>query len=119
MRMHAEHVYERTFDQMAGLHHVRVRMVDGHIEAERLQQHILVEHQVLRLLLECGRTDFRALGDALRGEQRLDDGLDLARLFLDFGRQEQAGRCNAGAMEYLERVEHVEPMHVHDGRVDA
>lgn len=104
---------------MARFDHVRVRMIDGHIEAERLQQHILVEHQVLRLLLERGGADLRALGDALGGKQRLDDGLDLARLLLDFGRQKQAGRRNAGAVKHLERMKHVEPVHVHDGRVDA
>jgi hypothetical protein len=30
---------------------VRVRVVDGHVEAERLQQDVLVRHQLLRLLL--------------------------------------------------------------------
>lgn len=44
-----EKVIERTFHQVTRLDNVRVRMVNGDVEAERLQQHVLIEDQVLRL----------------------------------------------------------------------
>lgn len=94
---------------------MRVRVVDGHVEAQRLQQHVLVEDEVLRLL------QVRVLGDVLVQARvhHLDHVLQLARLLLDLGRQEQAGRCDAVPVEMRERVEGIEPVHVHDGRVDA
>ena len=40
-----------SLDELAAAHDVRVRMVDGHLEAEGLQQDVLVLHQLLRLLV--------------------------------------------------------------------
>lgn len=33
--------------------------------------------------------------------------------------KEETGGCNAVSVEMRERVEGIEPVHVHDGRVDA
>lgn len=41
----------QTFDQVTRLDHMRVGMINGHIKAERLQQHVLVKDEVLRLFL--------------------------------------------------------------------
>lgn len=38
---------------------------------------------------------------------------------LYLGRQEQTGRCDAVPREVRERVERIEAVHVHNGRVDA
>lgn len=51
--------------------------------------------------------------------RHLDDVFQLSRLLLDLGGQEQRRRCDRVTVEPLERVEHVEPLHVHDRRVDA
>ena len=51
--------------------------------------------------------------------RHLDDVLQLPGLLLDLGGQEQRGRGHGVAVEAGERVEHVETLHVHDGRVDA
>ena len=49
----------------------------------------------------------------------LDDVLQLPRLLLHLGRQEQCRRSDGIPVEAGERVEHVEAMHVHDGGVDG
>jgi len=38
-----------TFDHMAALDDVRVRMVDGHVKAQGLQQDVFVAHKLLGL----------------------------------------------------------------------
>lgn len=70
---------------MARLDDVRVRVVDGHVEAERLQQHVLVEHQILGLL---GVALFERIGrlELQADVHHLDDVLELARLLLDLGK---------------------------------
>lgn len=103
---------------MARLDDVRVRMVDGDVEAERLQQHVLVEHQILGLLgvalLErIGRLELQA------DVHHLDDVLELARLLLDLSGEKECCRGDAVPMELREGMERVEPVHVHDGGVDA
>ena len=45
--------------------------------------------------------------------------LQLSGLFLDFGSEEQGSDRNVVAVEPVERVEHVETLHVHNARVDA
>lgn len=103
---------------MTGFHHMRVRMVDGHVEAERLQQHILVEHQILRLLGV-------ALAQRVRRFQpqtdvyHLDDVLQLARLLFDLCREKKCRRSYTVSMEISKGVKCVEPVHVNDGCVDA
>ena len=49
----------------------------------------------------------------------LDDVLELPGLFLDLGGEEERRGGDRVAVELGERVEHVEPLHVHDRRVDA
>ena len=49
----------------------------------------------------------------------LDDVLELPRLFLHFGRQEQGSQRDFIAMEKMVSVEHVEPVRVHNRGVDA
>lgn len=71
-----------TFHQVTRLDDVRVRMVDGHVEAQRLQKHVLVEDKVLRLF------QVRVPGDVLRTRvqarvHNLDHVLQLPRLLLD------------------------------------
>lgn len=67
---------------MAGFDDVRVRMVDGDIETERLQQHILVEHQILSLL---GVALFEWIGrfHTQTYVNHLDDVLELPGLLFD------------------------------------
>lgn len=71
-----------TFHQVTRLDDVGVRMVDGHVEAERLQEHVLVEDEVLRLF------QVRVPGDVLRARvqtrvHHLDHVLQLPGLLLD------------------------------------
>ena len=51
--------------------------------------------------------------------RHLDDVLQLARLLLDLGGEEERGGGDGVAVEPVEGVEHVEPLHVHDRSVDA
>ena len=51
--------------------------------------------------------------------RHLDDVLQLARLLLHLGSQEQAGQGDGVPVEALVGVEHVEAIRVHDRRVDA
>ena len=51
--------------------------------------------------------------------RHLDDVLQLARLLLDLGGEEERGGGDRVAVEPVEGVEHVEPLHVHDRSVDA
>lgn len=69
---------------MARFHNVRMRMIDGHIEAERLQQNVLVEDQIVGVLIVERRIDFGEFL-ILQRKLHLDDGLDFARLLFDFG----------------------------------
>jgi len=103
-----------TFDQLAGAHHMRVRMIDGHIETQRLQQHVLVED---KLLGEFGVVLLGGRRQALVGSP--DNVLQLPRLLLHLGGQEEASRRHGVPVKVSERVEGVEAMHIHDGRVDA
>jgi len=103
-----------TFDQLAGAHHMRVRMIDGHIEAQRLQEHVLVEH---KLLGEFGVILLGGRRQALVGGP--NNMLQLPRLLFYLGGQEEARRRHGVAMKVGEGVKGVEPMHVHNGRVDA
>lgn len=67
---------------MACFDDVRVRMVDGNIEPECLQQHVLVEHQILSLL---GVAFFGWIGrlHAQTYVHHFDDVLELSWLFFD------------------------------------
>ena len=47
------------------------------------------------------------------------DMFQFSWLFLNFGRQEECSCCDGIAMESLEGMEHVETLHVNNGRVDA
>ena len=49
----------------------------------------------------------------------LDDVLELPGLLLDLGGEEERRGGDRIAVELGERVEHVEPLHVHDGGIDA
>ena len=51
--------------------------------------------------------------------RHLDDVLQLARLLLHFGSQEQAGQGDGVPVEALVGVEHVEAIRVHDRCVNA
>ncbi len=51
--------------------------------------------------------------------RHLDDVLQLPGLLLHLGRQEEGGGRHRVAVEPGEAVEHVEPLHIHDGGVDA
>lgn len=57
-------------------------MIDRHIEAERLQQHVLVEHQVLRLFGVAFPQRIRRLHPET-DVHHLDDVLELAWLLFD------------------------------------
>lgn len=103
-----------TFDQLASAHHMRMRMIDSHIKTERLQQYILIED---KLLGEICIALFGSLRQAL--VRRSYHMLQLTGLLLHFGCQKQTGRGHGIAMEMCERVERIESMHIHDGRIDA
>ena len=65
---------------MTRLDHMRVRMVNGHVEAQRLQEDVFVEHQVLCLL------DVRVLGGLLARQTHVGDPdhmLQFPRLLFD------------------------------------
>jgi len=47
----------------------------------------------------------------------LDNMFQFAWLFFDFSSQEQTTRCQSVSMEFVERVKHVESVHVNDGCV--
>lgn len=67
---------------MACFDDMRMRMVDGNIETECLQQHILVEHQILSLL---SVVFFQWIGrlHAQTYVYHFDDVLEFTWLFLD------------------------------------
>ena len=48
-----------------------------------------------------------------------DDVLEFSGLLLDLGGQEERRHRDIVAVETVERVEHVETLHVHNARVDA
>lgn len=111
---------------MAKFHDERVRMLDGDVEAESHQQHVLVADQLLRLLsvqlgaAVDGGARVRGILTFLQARlHHLDDVIEFARLLFDFSRQKEGSRGDRVPMKVGERVKTVEAMHVDDGRVYA
>jgi len=79
------------FDELAASDHVGVRVVDGDVEAERLEQDVLVEHQLLGFLLVRVGPDVkgRHVAAVEADVRHLDHVLQLSRLLLHLGGQEQ------------------------------
>lgn len=111
-----------SFDKVTRADDVRVRVVYGHVEAERLQEHVLVEHQVLGLLLVVVRSRIKrgaALATVQADVRHFDHVFQLPGLLLHLCGEEERCRRHRVPVELRERVECIKTMHVHDGRVDT
>ena len=90
-------------DELAAADNVRVRVVDGHVKPQRLQQDVLVENQLLRLLLvRVGPDVQRRHVAAVEADVRhLDHVLQLSRLLLHLGSQEQGRQRDRVPDEFI------------------
>lgn len=109
-------------DEVATADDVRVRVIDAHVEAERLEEDVLVHDEVGRLLEVLLRADVQRLVLVVLHEAELrhfDDVLELPRLLLHLAREEERRRRHVVPVEVGEGVKDEEAVHVDHGRVDA
>lgn len=113
----------RRLNQLATLDHVRMRMVDGDVKAQGLQQDVLVADQLLGLLYigVRSRIDGRLIAQTVVEAKMSDlyDVFEFPRLFFDFGCEKQRRRGQRIAVESGEGVEHVKTLHVDNRGVDT